>query len=118
MVPTFYGDKYFTVRKFRQGAHDFKKDEVIIGKFKDGLNVLLQITKDSKIAPFKRLTSIKKNLDKVGYWFNEEYFNDLKGYYPDLNWDDMGAVVFYEVLKVSGVPVVAVNEFGRQLETK
>ncbi len=114
MAPIFSGDKTFTVRKFRLGAHDFKKGEIIIGKFKDGLNVLLQITKDSKITLFKRLLNSKRDLENDGYWFNGEYFNGLKNYYPDLTWEDMGAIVFHEVLKVSGVPVVALNEFAKR----
>lgn len=110
-APTLSGDKQFSVRKFRKEAHDFKEGELILGKFKDGLNMLLQATRDSKIAPFKHLRNPRKNFKEAGYYFDELYFEELKIYYPDLTWEDTGAVVFYEILKINGVPVVALNEF-------
>lgn len=109
MVPSLDGSKRFTVRKYREGAHDFKKDEIVIGEFKDGLNILLHITEDTKKDTFKRLKRSKKEIDKNGYYFDTKYFEDLKQYYPDLTRDTMGAVIFFEVLKVNGVSVVSVN---------
>lgn len=111
MLPSLDGDKRFTVRKYREGAHDFVKDEIVIGVFKDGLNILLRITEDTKKGSFRSLESRKQNLDKVGYYFDEDYFADLATYYDDLTWETMGAIVFFEVLRVNGVPVVSVNEY-------
>lgn len=110
MVPSLDGSKRFTVRKYREGAHDFLKDEIVIGEFKDGFNILLHITEDTKKDTFKHLKRSKKETDKNGYYFDTEYFEDLKQYYPDLTWDTIGAVVFFELLKVNGVSVVSINE--------
>lgn len=110
MVPSLDGEKRFTVRRFREGVHDLKKGEVFIGEFKDGLNILLQAPEDAKIGQFKNLKSPKRDLDKNGYYFNKEYFEELKRYYEDLSWDEPGAIVFFEIIKINGVPVISVNE--------
>ena len=114
MEPTLDGNKRFTVRKYREVAHDFKKNDIIIGEFKDGLDILLRVTDDTFIETFKHLKRSQKTAEsKGGYHFDEAYFNDLKLYYPDLTWDILGAVIQYEVLKVNGVSVVELNKYGR-----
>ncbi len=110
MVPSLDGSKRFTVRKYREGAHDFSKDEIVIGEFKGVLNILLHITADTKKGTLKSLKRNKKEINKNGYYFDAIYFEELKQYYTDLTWDTMGAIVFFEVLKVNGVSVVSVNE--------
>ena len=110
LIPSLDGSKRYTVRKYREDAHDFKKDEIVIGEFKDGLDVLLRIVKDTKKDTFSLLKASKKNVVRNEYYFDTEYFEDLKQYYPDLTWDTMGAVVFFEVLKVNDVSVVSINE--------
>ncbi len=114
MIPSLDGEKRFTIRKYREGSHDFKNDEIVIGEFKDGLNILLHITADTKKAPLKGLKSTKANLAKAGYWFDNAYFDGLRQYYQELTWEDMGAVIFFEVLKVNGVPVVRINEHAKE----
>ena len=113
MMPSLDGEKRFTVRKYREGAHDFSKNEVVIGEFKDGLSILLQITNDTKKAQFIQLKAPRKYQATSGYYFDAKYFDELKSYYPDLTWDTMGAVVFFEILKVNGVSVVSVNEHAQ-----
>ncbi|OGN03735.1 MAG: hypothetical protein A2655_04250 [Candidatus Yanofskybacteria bacterium RIFCSPHIGHO2_01_FULL_43_42] len=49
--------------------------------------------------------------------FDGDYFDDLKSYYPDLTRDTMGAVIFFEVLQVNGVPVVQFNEHAQGEQT-
>lgn len=115
MTPSLDGSKRFTVRKYREGSHDFTRDEVVIGEFKDGLNILIRITEDTLKAPFNELERSREVAEKKGgYWFDEEYFGDLQSYYPGLTWDDTGAVVSFEVLHVNGVPVVQLNEHAQQ----
>lgn len=104
------GSKRFTVRKYREGAHDFSEGEIFIGEFKDGLDVLLQATRDTIKNTFKRLRRFERDVEKNGYYFDLGYFKDLKKFYPDLKWSTTGAVIFFEVLKVNGVPVVKVNQ--------
>lgn len=115
MTPSLDGSKGFTVRKYREGAHDFLKDEIVIGEFKDGLNILIRITDDTFKDTFMYLKRSKKMSEKAGgYYFDMTYFRGLKTYYPDLTWDTMGAVISFEVLKVNGVPVVSLNEHAKQ----
>jgi hypothetical protein len=111
--PTLEGDKRFTVRKYRAEAHDFEKGEIVLGKFKDGFDILLEINEDTTVGPFVNLRSPKCNLKQAGYYFDNEYFDELKSYYPDLSWADTGAIVFFQVLHVNGVPAVSINEHGR-----
>lgn len=113
MSPSLDGSKRFTVRRYRKGSHDFKKDEVFVGEYKDGLNILHRACQDTKIGTFKGLKSSKENLNKKGWYFDEEYFDDLAAYYEDLDWDELGAIIFYEVLKVNNVPVVSLNEHAK-----
>ena len=110
MAPSLDGSKRFTVRVYREGSHDFTKGEIIKGEFKDGLTILLQIVADTKKAPFQELKCLRKDLDKNGYYFDARYFKELGTYYADMTWETMGAIVFFEVLKVNGVPVAATNE--------
>jgi len=116
MTPSLDGEKRFTVRKYREGSHDFKKGEIVIGEFKDGLDILIQITADTKKNSFEHLKRSKRDLDKNGYWFDDEYFEDLKQFpgYQNLTWDTMGAVIFFEVLKINGVPAVRINQHAKE----
>ncbi len=113
LIPSLEGSKGFTVRKYREGAHDFIKDEIAQGEYKDGLTILLKITADTKKDTFSNLRSSKRNQKKEGYYFDKQYFNDLATYYPDLTWSDDGAVIFFEILHINGVPVVSFNEHSK-----
>ena len=105
--------KTFTVRKYRDGAHDFVKDEIVIGEFQDGFDILIRITEDTLKQPFKALRRSKKEAKKTGgHWLDKTYFNNLKSYYYGLTWNTMGAVIFFEILKVNDVPVVRFNEYA------
>lgn len=114
MTPSLDGEKRFTARRFRESVHDLKKYEIFVGEFKDGLNILLQAPADAKIATFKDLKASKRDLTKNGYYFDKNYFEELGAYYPDLSWDEMGAIVFFEILKINGVSVVSINEYAKQ----
>jgi hypothetical protein len=112
MEPVLWGEKLFTVRVYREESHNFREGEIVKGEFKDGLTILLQIVRDTKKDLFKKLKQPKKGLDSNGYYFDAEYLKDLKTFYPDITWDTVGAIIFFEVLKVNGVPVVKFNELG------
>ena len=110
LLPTLAGIKRFTIRRFRSGAHDFKKGELIWGVFKGGLDVQLSIPRDAIIAPFKYLLADERNLGKNGYYFDQPYFEILRRYYDELTWSQNGAVIFYEVLKIGGTAVTRTNK--------
>lgn len=110
MSPTLSGEKLITLRKYRSDSHDFAKGEIIIGEFKDGLDILLQITADTEKKLFSELTD--EEAQGYGYADSENCFNNLKEYYFDLKKSDILAVIRYEVLKVNDVPVVGFNEYA------
>ncbi|MBI3632987.1 MAG: hypothetical protein HY226_01715 [Candidatus Vogelbacteria bacterium] len=114
MAASLDGSKRFTIRKYREGSHDFTKDEVILGEFKDGLSIVLRVTEDTLKDSFRKLQRSKKDINKNGYYFDKSYFKDLAAWYPDLNWNDIGAVICFEVLKIEGVPVVSFNEHTKK----
>lgn len=107
LLPTLTGEKKITIRKYREGAHDFKEDQVILGVFREK-NVeyaLLQITADTENKPFNRLTDKEARAD--GYEDAEDAFNRLKNsYYPDLKKSDTAAIIRYELLRFEGHPII------------
>ena len=109
MFPTLAGEKQITLCKYRAGSHDFVKGEVIRGEFKDGWNILLQITADTEKKPFSELTDQEAQED--GFESAKDAFNGLKDYYQNLQWSDLLATIRYEILKTNEVPVVSVNEY-------
>ena len=115
MTPSLDGSNRFVVRKYRDFAHDFVKDEVVIGEFEEGLNVLLRITENAIVEPFYSLFRSKEEAEKNGgHYFDEADFDALKSHHRDLTWKTRGVVVFYEVLKVNDVPVVQINGHAQQ----
>lgn len=111
MSPTLTGDKQITLRRYRAGSHDFVKGEVIRGEFKDGLNILLQITADTEKKSFSDLTDEEARAD--GFKDAEAAFNGLKDYYPDLQKSDLLATIRYKIYEVDDVPAVSINEYAQ-----
>ncbi len=116
MHPSLDGSKRFTVRKYGGERHDFEKGEVIIGEFMDGLDILIRATERTIKMPFHRLAARGAKKDGQDWWFNDEYFEDLKRFpgYEDINPVTMGAVICFEVLKVNGVPAVQFNKHSKK----
>ena len=110
MGPTLAGDKQITLRKYRAGSHDFVKGEIICGEFKDGLNILLQITADTQKKPFNELTDQETQED--GFESVEDAFSGLNDYYPDLQKTDLLAIIRFEIVKVNGVFAVSINKYA------
>ncbi len=111
MGPTIAGDKKITLRKYRAGAHDFTKGLLILGIFKDGLNIVLCITKDTEKKPFSKMTYEEARLD--GFADVEDAFNNLRDYYPDLKKTDILATIRYEVAEIASSPAVSFNEYAQ-----
>jgi hypothetical protein len=84
---------------------------VLDGEFKDGLNILLQITADTEKKPFSELKDAEAQAD--GFDSAGDAFNGLKDYYPDLQKTDLLATIRYEIVKVDGTPAVSINEYAQ-----
>lgn len=110
MTPSLEGEKRLTLRRYRPESHDFKKGEIVVGIFKDGLDVLLKITADTLTKPFGKVTD--REAKDWGRGDAASLFEGLLDYYPDLKKTDTLAVIEFEVLKVSGVPVVRFNQYA------
>jgi len=108
MVPVITGKKKITLRKYREGAHDFVHNEIIIGEFKDGLDIPLRITADTVKKRFARISDHEAQED--GFLDAEDAFNGMGKYYEGLTGDDIAAVVRFEICLVEGVPAVAFNQ--------
>jgi len=111
MNPSLTGDRKIAIKKYQAGAHDFVKDEIVHGEFKDGLTILLCITADTKKVTFDQLTDIEAQQDD--FVDAKDAFNGLKNYYPDLQKTDMAAIIFYEILSVDDNSVVSINEHAK-----
>ena len=46
LAPALDGSKCFTVRKYREGSHDFVKGEIVQAEFKDGLTIPCHLKMD------------------------------------------------------------------------
>lgn len=105
MDPTITGKKCVTIRRFRPEAHHFMKNEVVIGIFEEGLNILISMTAGTGIKTFAKLTD--KEAQGSGFKDAKDAFEGLKKFYTDLKKGDIAAVIRYEVLKVKGIPVIS-----------
>jgi hypothetical protein len=95
MIPSIKGKKRITLRKYREGAHDFLGGEEVIGEFKDGLDIPLRITADTVKKPFSELTDEEARED--GFLDAEDAFKGLQEYYPDLKKEDLLAIIRYDI---------------------
>jgi len=96
LEPSLSGIKQITIRKYRPEAHDFKKDELVIGEFLNGYDMLLQIIADTETVPFRDLPDQTARED--GYINREEAFLDLKKYYPNLTKNEKIAIIRYRMV--------------------
>ncbi|MEK7628196.1 MAG: ASCH domain-containing protein [Patescibacteria group bacterium] len=101
------GAKRITIRRYRQGKHDFNAGEVIYGDFKGELKILIRITAKVDLKPFGSLTKAEARED--GFNDANDAFNDLRKYYPQLKKTEMAAVIRFEVAKIDGVPAVSLS---------
>ncbi|MBI3308564.1 MAG: ASCH domain-containing protein [Candidatus Melainabacteria bacterium] len=116
MSPTLEGRKTITLRKYRPEAHDFKKGEVVVGEFKDGLDILLKITRDTEVKPISELTDEEAVLD--GFDDAQAAFDALKGYYPDIAVSDELATIRFRALRYQGTPSVQFNQHATETQLK
>ena len=105
---TLSGEKQATIRRYRPEAHDFKKDEIVLGVFKDGWSILLRITDDTVVKPLSKLSDEEARAS--GFKDARDARKGLKRWYPDLKRTDTAAVVRHEILKVDGVQVATLNQ--------
>jgi len=101
--------KLITIRKYRTDAHDFVKDEIIVGVFEEGMNILLHITADTEKKFFHELTDAEVQED--GFDDTADALSDLRLFYDDLTEQSEMAIIRFEILKHSGTPVVSFNKF-------
>ena len=108
MAATLNGKKEITLRKYRKGAHDFTRDEFFIGSFEEGLDILLFAMADTSLTfTFGDLPDSIARED--GFQDSTDMFEQMKGYYPDLQKTDRVAIIRYRKVLDNGAPVTAPN---------
>ena len=98
------GEKEITIRKYREDAHKFVKEEIVQGIFPEGLLILLRILENTRLTKLSGLS--KDELTADGFENHTVAFRVLRNFYPDLRRTDTLGVIRFEVLKVENVPVV------------
>jgi hypothetical protein len=93
--PVVLGDKLITLRKYRPGAHDFHKGEIVWGEFEEGIALFLRITADTEVKTFRELTDAEAVED--GYRDTADAFRGLARFYPDIKPTDRCAVIRFEM---------------------
>lgn len=96
------GKKQITMRKYRQGSHDFEKGEVVVGRFKtmDGeLRLLLEITQNTKMTAMSQVTRAEARAD--GFENQTEALEGLQEYYKDLDWSSTVVVIHFRIARIN-----------------
>jgi hypothetical protein len=108
LTPTLKGEKQISLRKYREEAHKLHKGEVFVGSFKDGLDILLQVTADTEVKTFRDLTDSEAQAD--GFADAPDAFEKMHVYYPNLDIDTELGILRFEVARIDGVPSVKAND--------
>jgi hypothetical protein len=109
MLPSFLGEKKITIRRYRKDAHDFKKGDHVQAEFMDGLNAIIEITADTVVKPFSKLT--REEAMEDGFRGVKEAFLGVAKHYPDLKRRDLMAVIRYRMPELEKVPYVSTNAY-------
>lgn len=107
MIPSIKGKKRITLRKYRKDAHDFLDGDVVIGEFKDGLDIPLCIIADTVTKLFSELTDEEARED--GFLDAEDAFKGLGKYYEGLTKEDIVAIIRYEINSFESKVAVTLN---------
>ncbi len=105
--PVFFGKKEITLRHYRPEAHDFKKGELFVGKFKDGLDIALKAKQATKVKPFSALTDREAQED--GFRDVRDAFEGMGRYYSDLTPNSELAIVRFKMATKRGLIVARPN---------
>lgn len=109
MISTLRGFKLITIRKYRADAHVFKKGELVIGIFMEGLSFILEITADTQCMPFGKLTDEASRED--GFRNSNHAFQGLSSFYPGLKKTDTAGIIRFRVASIAGTQAVATNDY-------
>jgi hypothetical protein len=109
LMPTLREEKQMTLRKYRPEAHQFKKGDLFIGSFEEGLDVVLHATADTEVKTFRELTDEEAQED--GFLDTADALEKMKKYYPDLTGDTKLGIIRFEIVEIiKGIPWVKVNK--------
>ena len=109
LTATLSGDKKITLRRYRPEAHDYRVGELFIGRFREGLDILLRATADTQVKKFEQLTDEEAQDD--GFENAQDAFIGMGKYYTDLKTDEQLAILRYEIAKIDGYPAIKLNQF-------
>ncbi|HOY61133.1 MAG TPA: hypothetical protein PK045_01345 [Candidatus Woesebacteria bacterium] len=107
LKPTLSQEKRMTLRRYRPEAHDFKEGQYFVGRFADGLDIVLKATVDTEITTFGKLTDDIARQD--GFTDAQDAFLGMKKYYEDLTPDTPCAIIRYEIPLIAEMPSVRIS---------
>ncbi len=117
LMPTILGKRHSGILKYHPSEHAVKTGEIASGWFRDGLSILLEITADPVVKPFKDLT--KEEMNDSGYENHENALMHLKAEYPSgFDSEDTVAVIRYKVLEINGIPTILPNKVNLEISPK
>lgn len=108
LKPTLRGIKKITLRKYREGSHDFEKEDVVRGEFfEEGLDILITITAKTELKTFDEMSDTDAR--EHGFSDAQDMFEAMNLCYKNLKPETMAAIIRFEVYHVDDDPVVSLN---------
>lgn len=103
LTPVLAGTKKITIRKYKEGSHDFIEGQLIEGQFLDGITLLLEVTKKTVLKKFCDIP--KEFVLADGFGSHAVMMREMKIFYPDLHADVMAAVIEFQLPQIDGQPI-------------
>ena len=105
--PTLSQEKQITLRKYRPEAHDFKEGQYFIGRFAEGLDIVLRAAVNTEVTTFGKLSDEIAKQD--GFADAGDAFSGMRKYYEDLTLDTACAIIRYEIPLIAEIPSVRMS---------
>lgn len=103
------GKKKMTLRLYRSEAHDFKKGQVVYGKFPEGFSLMLEVTEDT--ACFKAEDLSDEVAREDGYKNARYAVHGLKKFYGGRMRNDTAlACIRFKIAEIYSEPVLKITD--------
>ena len=96
--PVYAEEKQITLRKYREGAHDFTEGELVVGTFGGRGVALLRITADTECMPLGEVPD--EVAEEDGFEGTADAYRGLLNYYTDITLESTIAIVRFELCEM------------------
>lgn len=107
LEPTLNQEKQISLRRYRPEAHDFEAGQYFIGRFAEGLDIVLKAAADTEVTTFGKLSDDIARQD--GFTDAHDAFSGMGKYYEDLTLDTPCAIIRYEIPLIAEMPSVRIS---------